>query len=223
MEQHVDLDKLTRTTRRLEHEDGLNDFHNALIFLILGGLASLFMSTAGITLYMRAILYNQELTIIALIALIPLLYLIMFGIRRVIHQYRKNVLWRDLGEMEPFRWQVDRKVSLLAGAVWLVVVIGGLIFLTRNPMDLDADMRIIAGAGGIATGVVYLAMGFSLSLQRYRWVGIIGGLLSVGLIMAPLNVSYSWLGIGLIWGGTLATSGFVAYRQTLQQLKERVA
>jgi hypothetical protein len=220
MEQQVDLDKLTRDTRRLEHEDGLNDFQNGFVFLVLGGMAALFMSSAGITLYVRAILFNQELTLIALIALIPLLYLIMFGIRRLIHRYRKNVLWRHLGEMEPFRWQVDSKVSLLAAVIWLVIVIVGLIFLTSDPMDLDADMRIIAGAGGIATGVVYLGMGFSLSLQRYRWVGIIGCLLSAVIILAPLSISYSWLAVGGLWALILTASGLVAYRSTMRRLRE---
>ncbi len=221
MEQKLDLDALTRNTRRLEFEDGLNDFQNALVFLILGGLTSLFMSTAGLTLYMRAILFNEEITTIALLALIPLLYLIMFGIRRLILRYRKEVLWRDLGEMEPFKWQVDRRVSVLATAIWLIVVIGGLFLIAGDPMNLDADMRIIAGAGGIATGVTYFAMGQSLALARYRWVGIIGGLLSAVLIFSPLGFSYSWVVLGIIWTGTLGTSGFLAYRKTMRRLRER--
>jgi hypothetical protein len=220
MEDRIDLDQLTRKTRRLEFEDGLNDFQNAVIFLILGGLASLFMSTAGITLYMRAILFNEEITIIALIALVPLLYLVMFGIRRLIQKYRREVLWRHLGEMEPFKWQVDTKINVLATAIWLIVVIGGLLFVVRDPMDLDLDMRIIAGAGGIATGVVYYGMGQSLTLPRYRWVGIVGGLLSAALILAPLSVSSSWITLGVIWAVVLVISGSLAYRQVMTQLRE---
>ncbi len=223
MEQHVDLDKLTRSTRRLEFEDGLNDFQNALIFVILGGLASLFMSSAGIRLYVRGMLYNQEITVIMLVAMIAFLVLLMFGMRRWIQKYRREVLWREMGEMEPFRWQVDSKVNAIATLVWLVVVIGGFILLTRNPMDLDAGMRIIAGAGGIATGVVYLGMGFSLSLRRYRWVGIVGGVLSAALIVTPFNVSYSWLALGILWFVVLAVSGLTAFRSTQERLRERAA
>ncbi len=223
MEKHIDLDELTRNTRRLEFEDGLNDFQNALVFLILGGLASLFMSTAGITLYMRAMLYNQEITMIGLIALIPLLYLVLFGIRRLIQRYRREVLWRHLGEIEPFRWQVDRKVNVLATLIWLVVVIGGLLFVVRDPMDLDLDMRIIAGAGGIATGVVYFGMGQSLALSRYRWVGIVGGLLSAALIITPLKFSSSWLVVGVIWAVVLVVSGYLAFREVMTRLKESAA
>lgn len=223
MEQHVDLDKLTRNTRRLEFEDGLNDFQNALVFLFLGGLASLFMSSAGIRLYVRGMLYNQEITTIMLVALIALLVLLMFGMRRLIQKYRREVLWREMGEMEPFRWQVDSRINVIATLIWLVVVIGGFILLTRNAMDLDAGMRIIAGAGGIATGVVYLGMGFSLSLPRYRWVGIMGGVLSAALIAIPFSVSYSWLALGILWCVVLAASGLVAFRRTQENLGERAA
>jgi hypothetical protein len=219
MEPYVDLDSLTRSTRRLEFEDGLNDFQNGLIFFILGLLASLFMSSRGITWYMRAMLFNQELTTIGLLALIPLFYLVMFGIRRLIRRYRRKVLWRHLGEMEPFKWQVDSRVSILATAIYLAVVIGGFVLLRNDPMDLDASMRVIAGAGGIATAVIYLALGRLLGLTRYRWVGIVGGLLSALLIIAPINVSNSWLALGIIWALTLTVSGAAAFRNTLKELK----
>jgi hypothetical protein len=223
MEPYVDLDLLTRSTRRLEFEDGLNDFQNGLIFLILGLLASLFMSTRGITWYIRAMLFNQELTTIGLLALIPLLYLIMFGLRRLIRKYRREVLWRHLGEMEPFKWQVDRRISVLATVVWLIVMVVGLLLVVRDPMDLDADMRVIAGAGGVATAVIYLALGRSLGIARYRWVGVVGGLLSILLMIGPFNVSNSWLALGIIWALGLTVSGAVAFRSTLQDLKADAA
>lgn len=222
MEKSVDLDALTRNTRRLEFEDGLNDLQNGFIFLLLGLLASLFMSTTGLTLYMRAILFNEEITMIALVAIIPILYLITFGMRRLILRYRRNVLWRHLGEVEPFKWQVDRRFSILATVVWLVVVVVGFIFLSEDPMDLDASMRVIAAAGGVATGVIYVAMGRSLALERYRWVGIVGMALSALLIFVPLRVSLSWIAFGIIWAVILGVSGSLALRNTLVRLREQL-
>ena len=107
MNEYIDLDSLTRNTRRLEFEDGLNDFQNGLFLLILGLLSAVFMSITGITWYMRAMMFNSEITTIALLALIPLFYLLTFGVRRLIRRYRKNVLWHDLGEVEPLKVQVD--------------------------------------------------------------------------------------------------------------------
>ena len=223
MNERIDLDSLTRNTRRLEFEDGLNDLQNSLVFLLLSLLGTLFMSTAGITLYMRAMIFNEEITTIALLALIPLFVLITFGARRLIARYRKQVLWRHLGEVEPFRWQVDSRVSVLAAAIWLAVVIVGLFAFAGDPMDLDADMRVLVAAGGIATGVIYFAMGQTLGIQRYRWVGLIGGLLSAALIITPLNVGLSWLAFGLIWMVMLMVSGIYALRGTLMKLRASVS
>lgn len=66
---------------------------------------------------------------------------------------------------------------MLAAAIWLAVVIVGLFVFAGDPMDLDADMRVLVAAGGIATGVIYFTMGQPLAIQRYRWVDLIGGLL----------------------------------------------
>ena len=223
MNEYVDLDALTRNTRRLEFDDGLNDIQNSLVFLLLGLLGAFFMSTAGITLYMRAMIFNQEITTVALIAIIPLFVVITFGSRRLIDRYRKQVLWRDLGEVEPFRWQVDRRASVLATVILLAVVISGLAIFSGDPVDLDASMRVIVAAGGIATGVVYFVMGRSLEISRYLWVGLIGGLLSAALIVMPFNAGVSWVVFGLIWMVTLLISGFTALRGALLKLQEGVS
>ncbi|MCK4899460.1 MAG: hypothetical protein KAS38_11810 [Anaerolineales bacterium] len=223
MNERIDLDSLTRNTRKLEFEDGLNDLQNSLVFLLLSLFGLLTMSTAGITLYMRALIFNEEITIIAMLALIPLFVLITFGARSLIARYRKQVLWRDLGEVEPFRWQVDRRASVLATVIWLVVVIAGLVVFVENPMDLDATMRLVIAAGGIATGVIYFIIGQTLAIARYRWVGLIGGLLSAVLILAPLNIGQSWLTFGLIWILTLMISGISALRGTLMKLRAGVS
>jgi hypothetical protein len=223
MNEYVDLDALTRKTRRLEFDDGLTDLQNSLVFLFLGLSGAFFMPTAGLMLYMRAILYNEELTIVALIGLIALVVLITFGLRRLIERYRKQVLWKDMGEMEPFRWQVDRRASVLATVIWLVVLITGLALFSSDPMDLDAGMRVIIAAGGVATGVVYFVMGRSLEISRYLWVAIIGGSLSAAIMVLPFNTGISWLVFGLIWMVTLLVSGVTALRGTLLKLQEGVS
>jgi hypothetical protein len=149
-------------------------------------------------------------------------YLITFGMRRLILRYRRDVLWRHLGEVEPFKWQVDRRFSILATVIWLVVVVIGFIFLSEDPMDLDASMRVIAAAGGVATGVIYVAMGRSLALERYRWVGIVGMVLSALLIFVPLRVSLSWIAFGIVWAVILGVSGSLALRNTLMRLREQL-
>ena len=220
MQESFDLDSLTLNTRRLEFEAGLNDFQNGIIFLLLGVLCSLFMSSTGIELFIRAILFNEEITMIALLALIPLFYLLTFGMRRRIRRYRREVLWRHLGEIEPFKWQVDTRFTLAAIGVWLIIVIVGFILFSGGPGNLDAGMRVIAAAGGAATGVIYFLMGRSLAIERYRWVGVLGVGLSILLIFIPLRVSLSWIAFGIIWVAILGVSGSMALRSTLMRLRE---
>ena len=217
MTDHPDLDELTRKTRRLEFEDGLNDLQNALVFLMLGLASALFMSPAGIRFYMRTMLENEDLTIIGLVGVFALFVLLTFGCRRLIMRYRREVLWQDLGQIEPLRWQVDRRVTLLAGAVWLIVFMAGMIFFTRDPMDLDAGMRVVIGSAGVATGLVYFALGQVLRMGRYRWLGIAAGLASGGLMALPLSAAASWVGFGLIWAAGLTISGVRGLRGAISR------
>ena len=51
-------------------------------------------------------------------------------------------------------------------------------------------------------------------------LAIIGGILSLMLIIIPLSAAYSWMGFGIIWCGLLITSGLVALRRTLRELRD---
>ncbi len=96
-----DLDELTRQTRRQEFVDGLNDLQTGLIFLLMGALGAFLFSTAGMTLYIQALIWNRELTILGLLALLALLVLLAFGSRRVVEYLRGQVLWKGQGQAAP--------------------------------------------------------------------------------------------------------------------------
>ncbi|MEJ2012279.1 MAG: hypothetical protein P8X64_08660 [Anaerolineales bacterium] len=223
MDSKVNLGGLTRRTRRMEFEDGLNDMQNAIVFALVGLLGAFFLSPAGIRFYMRALLANRELTLIALIGMFGLFVLVTFGARRAIMAYRRRVLWKDKGTIEPLRWQVDSRASVLAGAVWLVVTISGLVLFLGDPMDLDSGMRVVVAAGGVATGLIYFVLGHTLNVPRYRWVGVIAGVLSAGLIPLPLTGAASWLVFAAIWTSVLLISGLSALRRTLGSLERSEA
>jgi hypothetical protein len=220
MEQHVDLDGLTRKTRRLEFEDGLNDLQNALVFALLGLLGLFFFSPWGMEFYVRALVTNHDLTTVALIGLFALFILVTYGARRLIMSYRRRVLWKGRGDFEPLRWQVDSRTSVLATAVWLVVAIAGMVLFFSRSMDLEAGMRVIAAAAGLATGVIYYALGASLKVKRYRWVGGVAGLLSLGLMPLPISAAAAWLIFSLIWTLSLLIAGVIALRQKLAAVRQ---
>jgi len=218
MQERMDLEGLTRRTRRIEFGDGLNDLQNALVFGLVGLLGAFFLSPGGIRLYVRALLANRELTLVGLIGMFALFVLITFGARRLIMSYRRRVLWKGRGNLEPLRWQVDSRASALAGAVWLIATIAGLVLFMRGPMDLDSGMRVVVAASGIATGLIYFMLGHTMRVARYRWVGLMAGLLSAALIPLQISGVASWLAFAGIWVGALLVSGTAALRRTLHAL-----
>jgi hypothetical protein len=220
MQNEIDFEDLTRQTRRLEFEDGLTDLQNAFVFLLMGLLGTVFFSTWGLMLFIRGILFNEELTMLALLAIIPLLVLIMFGGRRLIQRIRRDILWRERGEIVPLKWQVDSKLSVLAFTVWLALTLIGLKTVSRWSMEMDSALRVMIGAAGVATGVVYFAMGRTLRVQRYLWVGPLGGILSLLLMVVPVPSGYSSAVFGVVWCSLLTISGLAALRRTMRDLRE---
>ena len=138
----------------------------------------------------------------------------------VLGDHRRRVLWKERGQFEPLRWQVDSRTSVLATAVWLVVAIAGLVLFFGRSQDLDSGMRVIAAAAGLATGVIYYALGVSLKVDRYRWVGAVAGLLSLGMMPLPISAAAAWLIFSAIWGLSLLIAGIIAFRHTLANVKK---
>jgi hypothetical protein len=169
--------------------------------------------------YVRALVTNHDLTTVALIGLFALFIVVTYGARRLIMNYRRRVLWKGRGQFEPLRWQVDSRTSALATAVWLVVAIAGLVLFFGHSPNLDAGMRVIAAAAGLATGVIYYALGASLQVERYRWVGAVAGLLSLGLMPLPVSAAAAWLIFSVIWSLSLLIAGVIAFRQTLADVR----
>jgi len=180
-----ELDDLTPRTRRLEFDNGLSDLHTGLVFLLLGLLSAFFLSSAGITFYARALILHREPTILAALTLLPLFVLLTFGARRVIDWIRREWIWKGRGQVMPLRVQTDWRVSLGATVVWLILAIGGMIALPRSASNVDSLLRPMVAATGVATGILYFALGRSLRITRYPWVGAIGALLSGGLAYCP--------------------------------------
>lgn len=215
----IDLDELTRQTRRHEFADGLNDLQAGLVFLLLGGLGAFLFSTTGMTLYIRGLVWNRELTILGLLGLLALLVLLAFGSRRMVEYLRGRVLWKNQGQAAPLRAQVRWPTTAAVVGAVVVLIIAALVLMPTRPLDLDAAMRALAATSGVGTGVLYIAMGRELGLRRLQWAGLVGGVLSAVLFFLPLRATASWLGLGGIWAATLFISGGLALRRRLAEVR----
>ena len=217
----VDLDELTRQTRRQEFMDGLNDLQTGLVFLLLGALGAFGFSAAGMTFYVKALIWNRELTILGLIALLALFVLLAFGARRGVEYLRGKVLWKGAGQAVPLRVQARWPATAAATGVVVILIVAGLVVLPTSALDLDGIMRLLAATSGAGTGIIYLAMGRELGLRRLQWVGLVGSLLSAALFFLPLTAAQSWLALGVIWAATLLVSGGLALRRRLAEVRSQ--
>ena len=215
MNTDLDLDELTRRTRRREFDDGLIDF---LIggFILIGCLIVAFIySASGMQWWANYIIRHRELAIIGLITLIPIYVLIIEGAKRLISRIRRTTFWRDSGFVTPLRLQVSWPINLLATVILLGVVIVSAALMYMGVIGPEALLRSVVSGTGIATGVVYFGMGVSLRLRRYQVVGIVGGLFSAGILLSSVSFAMSWALLGIIWGLVLFISGFWALRLSI--------
>ncbi len=220
MDKKLDFEGLTRQTRRFDFEDGLTDLQVSALFLVMSLGAAFFFSTAGLTWFTKALILQREITLVALAGIFGCFILGAFGSRRLIARVRREYFWKDRGEIVPLPVQVDKWVTVLSAAVFLILMIFGLWALLRGGSDDQAILRLLVAASGVATGIIYLGMGRSIRLNRYLPVGIVGGLLSGVLFFIPLTWSESWLGLGAIWTTVLLISGLSALRRTRLSMAE---
>jgi len=221
MDHISNLENLTRVTRRREFDDGLMDFVYGSFFLLLSLFGWLFFSSTGLRWFFTALLYNREVTIIGLVALVALFILFISGAKRIVARIRESVIWKDRGVVKSLRWQVSWPINLLAGLVSIIMIIGAVWLTIRGSLSQEAVLRALVSSMGVASGIVYFGMGKELGLPRYKWVGVAGGMFSALILIMPISFSVSWLLLGIVWMAVLSISGIWALRQSLLILEER--
>jgi len=215
MNQTVDLDGLTKATRRREFDDGLIDFTVGAGYLVLGILAWFLFSPGGVRWYAIALLKNRTLTLFGLASLAVLILVGARGARRAIDRIRASTTWRVSGFVKPLRMQAGWPTMVLSGVVTLGIIIGASWFMAIGRLGAENALRTLVASSGIATGIVYFGMGVAVGLRRYLAVGLAGGILSAVILFMPLSFSVAWLVLGTIWIIVLGVSGAWALRLTL--------
>jgi hypothetical protein len=221
MKNFMYLDNLTRITRRREFEDGLFDFVLAVTFLMIGIAGWIFFSPWAIQWYVKFLILNREVTIIALLTLSAFFILLIFLARRFVEYIRRTYLWRESGYVKSLRWQVKTSINLIAGTVTILMIVFAFWLMLRGLISSEDVLRVLVSSVGVSTGIVFLGVGFDLQLRRYISVGLIGMMTSISLLFIPVTFSMSWLIFGLIWVTILSISGLVALRVALITKEER--
>jgi len=217
----TELDKLTRSSRRREFEDGLMDFVFGAIFLFISLFGSFFFSSIGLRWYLTSVLQNRTMTILGLIISLLLLFACIAGAKRMIERVRRNLLWKYQGFVKSLRWQVSWQINALAVSVLIAMLMLAVWFMSMGFISQVIILRTLVSATGVASGIIFWGMGRELELHRYQWVGAAGGVLSIFIILMPISFSVSWLAFGIVWTLVLSISGFWALRKTLAALGEQ--
>lgn len=216
----VDLDALTKATRRREFEDGLMDYLNGAVFLVLGLLAWFFFSPAGLTWYAMAVINYRTITIVGLLCLYGLVITGPLLLRRLIDRIRISVIWKDSGFIKPLHRQTNWPVTLLSGSVAIGMILYATWLMTVGRINTENVLRTLVSSSGIGTGILYIGISFSLDIRRYLIVGLIGGMLSVLILFLPVSFSTAWLIFGITWMLLFVVSGTWALQQVLSLNKE---
>ena len=221
MENVTDFDRLTKATRRREFDDGLMDYVFGGTFLLIGILGWFFFSSFGLRWFVGSFLKSREITIIALIAIFALFILLILGARRVIENIRRQTLWKNQGFVKSLRWQVSWQTNAAAVIVFVAMIVAAVWLISQGYVNQDFVLRTLVSSSGIATGIVFFGMGKELDLQRYKWIGAVGVILSTVIIIVPISFSIAWLVLGVIWMVVLAVSGSWALRKSILELREQ--
>jgi hypothetical protein len=217
MEPEVNLDQLTLKTRRLEYQDGLFDFLLATVFLVLGGLQYLLFSEVFLRWFIGMRLANPELLLIGSIGAAALLIILFYGSRRGMNALRRRLNLSFKGDVRPLPRQVSWPVQVGAGVLIVVGVIVAANQLVRGSIPEQALVRSIPALTGLATAIVFTAMGISLGFKRYALAGIAGGIFSTLLFWLPLGMGEAWGWLGLGWGILLIITGSWTLNKALKE------
>jgi hypothetical protein len=217
MEPEVNIDQLTLKTRRLEYQDGLFDFLLATVFLVLGGIQDLLFSEVFLRWFIGMRLANPELLLIGSIGAAALLIILFYGSRRGMNALRRRLNLSFKGDVRPLPRQVSWPVQVGAGVLIVVGVIVAANQLVRGSIQEQALVRSIPALTGLATAIVFTAMGISLGFKRYALAGIAGGIFSTLLFWLPLGMGEAWGWLGLGWGILLIITGSWTLNKALKE------
>lgn len=210
----LDMDALTRATRRREFEDGLGDFAVGGIFLLLGALDWFIFSTSGLEWYARALAQHRGLTYLGLAILAVILIGGPIAARKAIQRIRLAESWRSRGYVVPLRL-ASRPTIVASALVTIGILLTAARLLAAGRIEAEVALQALVVAAGIGTAIVYFGLGLTLELTRYLVVGLVGAIISLAILPAVDTFSQSWLLLGVGWAALLASSGLWALRQTI--------
>jgi len=212
---------LIRRTLGYEFSDGLRDLQMALLMIVSGLLSWFILDLVYVDFIANLMeaLGIQAVWFSLLLLAIPIV--VVWGALGLIHYVRRRWLWRETGMVKPLSRLIPWRVTALATAIYLVSV-GLALGLNRlGVLEALFVLRLVIVAAGWSTGVVLVGLGTVIEQQRYKWLGIAGGLVITLLLFLPLTFGQTALVFGFIWGMLFLGSGLALLQGRVLALKSR--
>jgi hypothetical protein len=204
---------LIRKTKQYEFGDGLRDLQLSLI-LGLGGLVIWFLFSpwwAGLLSELVRRFGRWAAWAGMLWVLLPALA--AWAMLALMGMVRRRWLWAQTGNVTPTMTVVPRRVNLIAAAILIIGIGGGVVLWTRGVVDDVFALRMLWAATGWSFGYTLYGVGRQIGITRYVWIGPLGGLASSLVLFFTISFSQAALALGLGWGVVLAASGVITLRQ----------
>ena len=215
MANEVNIEKLMLETKQYEFADGLRDIQMGLITASLGAITWLVISPLWITfIYTLRLDFGRWAMATAAIGLYCIFIATALGLRWIITLARHRWLWRDSGMVKASRSIVSTRTTLIASIVFVIGLLVGFRLAPLVEVDEWYAARMLYAAMGWGYGVGLVAFGQDIKVQRYIWLGLLGGVASTLLLFFPLEFGEAGLAFGVGWGAILLASGLVVLLRT---------
>lgn len=211
MNENMNPDAIIKRTKQYEFQDGLRDIQLGVFFLVFG-----ISFWAGYQPFWWRFLFSVReaagsfgmFTLALLMFATPALVTIWS--QPLIRAVRQRWLWRESGMVKPLRQMIPTWITIMVAVVFVVSFIIG-ILLSPQQMGLPSFFlwNWLWTVNGWVFGLSLAALGKHLSIRRYLWLGIAGGLASTGLMALEKSLVLPALVFGLGWGVLLTVVGAV--------------
>lgn len=201
-----DIDSLMRKTRQYEFADGLRDLQFAVFFVSLGITSWLILDLVYLPYFidLMKVLGRPAMWLSLLLVFLPTL--LGFGMLGIMNYVRRRWLWRKTGMVKPSTLMIPRWSIVLAAAIFVLSI--ALVFVYQQANSL-LILKMLIIASGWSMGIMLIGLGLSISLARYVWLGLLGGLVSTLLLFVNLTFGQTAMALELSWGVMFAVVGIV--------------
>lgn len=222
MIEQVDTKKIILKTKQYEFSDGLRDIQLGIMFILMATVWFWLMYEPNVLKFTLQLGrdYGKWASNVTFLFVFFIPVVVAVGVQRIMENVRRRWLWRESGMVKSSQIVVPPYISVLAGVIFIAIILLGLKFQTALKVGDFYIMSIVMMASGWCTGVITVGLGLNVKVTRYIIIGVIGGLASTAALLYQSSMFGSALTTFVGWGVLLIISGVIVLVQVWPSIKE---